>query len=230
MNAQEYCLQVDKNEREQKALIETTPIKEDNSPLISLKNSGFNLILEPSIKKNYNYFVREAVVEKIGRISNKLDKENKVLIIRSAWRSFRHQRLLWVRHFEIICKKHPEKHLKEIRDITSNFIAAKKQSMHSTGGAVDALIYDLKNDCIMDFGTNDGYTITLTEKCYPHYPDISEHAKQNRKLLINLFEEEDFVCDLKEYWHFDYGNALWAIEKGRDHAIYGKRGRAPGQA
>ena len=26
--------------------------------------------------------------------------------------------------------------------------------MHSTGGAVDALIYDSENDSVMDFGTN----------------------------------------------------------------------------
>lgn len=50
---------------------------------------------------------------------------------------------------------------------------------------------------------------------------ISSHAKRNRELLINLFEEEDFVVDLKEYWHFDYGNAGWAIAKAKDHTIYG---------
>ncbi len=24
-----------------------------------------------------------------------------------------------------------------------------------------------------------------------------------------------------EYWHFDYGNVVWALEKGRASAIYG---------
>ena len=38
---------------------------------------------------------------------------------------------------------------------------------------------------------------------------------------MTLFEEKDFVCDLTEYWHFDYGNAVWALEKKREHAIYG---------
>jgi D-alanyl-D-alanine dipeptidase len=40
-------------------------------------------------------------------------------------------------------------------------------------------------------------------------------------MLIGLFESEDFVCDMKEYWHFDYGNIGWAIKKGKDHAIFG---------
>ena len=25
---------------------------------------------------------------------------------------------------------------------------------------------------------------------------------------------------LKEYWHFDYGNASWALEKGEEQSIY----------
>ena len=84
MTAEEYCERVEQKVRVQRQLRPTIPIKEDNSPLVSLKETGFNLIFEPSIKKDYNYFVREAIVEKIGRISKHLDKEDKVLIIRSV--------------------------------------------------------------------------------------------------------------------------------------------------
>jgi D-alanyl-D-alanine dipeptidase len=195
-------------------------MKESNSPLISLKESGFNLIFEPCIMKDYEYLVRAEVVEKVGRISKLLDKEDKVLIIRSAWRSFEHQQLLWKYYFEMIRKEQPDKPIEKIGEIVSGFIAAREKSMHATGGAVDALIYDLKNDCIMDFGTNNGYKIEHNEQCYPFHPGITPRAKENRKLLIDLFVNEDFVCDLKEYWHFDYGNVIWAIEKGEQHSIY----------
>ena len=73
----------------------------------------------------------------------------------------------------------------------------------------------------MRFGTNDGLEINLNDKCYPYHPHTTPEAKENRKLLIGLFEEEDFVVDLKEYWHFDYGNIAWAIEKGKKIAQYG---------
>jgi len=221
MNAREYCEAVERKDRLQKQLIPTIPVKESNSPLISLKESGFNLIFEPCIKKDYKYLVRAEIVEKVGRISKLLDKEDKVLIIRSAWRSFEHQQLLWEYYFEMIRKEQPDKPIREIREIVSGFIAAKTKSMHATGGAVDALIYDLKNDCIMDFGTNDGYKIEHNKECYPFHPGITPRAKENRKLLIDLFVNEDFVCDLKEYWHFDYGNVIWAIEKGEQYSIYG---------
>ncbi len=221
MNAQEYCEMVEQKARQHKKYYLTIPIKEDNSPLLSLKDSGFNLIYEPSVKKDYKYFVREAVFEKIGRISKILDKQDKRLIIRSVWRSFDHQRMLWENKVKFLKKKYPNEPLKEIRENVSHFIAPPGNSTHATGGAVDALIYDFKNDCVMDFGTNDGLKMDLTDKCYPYHPFITPQAKKNRKLLISLFEKESFVCDLKEYWHFDYGNISWAIEKGKEYAIYG---------
>ena len=221
MNAQEYCEKVEREYRRHQKLLPTISIKENNSPLVSLIGSGFNLVFEPSIKKDYKYMVREAVHDKIGRISKQLDKMDKTLIIRSVWRSFDHQRLLWEDKVDSLSKEFPNKELEEIEEFVSYFIAPENQSMHSTGGAVDALIYDVKNDCVMDFGTNDGLTIELSDKCYPYHPYIPPQAKTNRELLINLFENEDFVCDIKEYWHFDYGNAGWAVEKGKKNSIYG---------
>nr|MCH9659756.1 hypothetical protein [Bacteroidota bacterium] len=70
-------------------------------------------------------------------------------------------------------------------------------------------------------GTNHGLEIELSVKCYPYYPEISPEARRNRALLIGLFESEDFICDLKVYWHFDYGSVIWAIKKRMDYAIYG---------
>ena len=221
VNAQEYCEIVEQKYRRHRQKLQTTLIKDDHSPLISLNESGFNLIFEPSIKKDYKYLVREAVFDKIGRISKRLDREDKTLIIRSAWRSFEHQRLLWESRVDSLKNEYPNRQIEEIEELVSYFIAPPDQSTHSTGGAVDALIFDLKNDCIMRFGTNDGLKINLNDKCYPYHPYITPEAKNNRKLLIGLFEKEDFVVDLKEYWHFDYGNVGWAIEKDKDHAIYG---------
>ncbi len=219
--ARKYCKKVDQNEDLRKQLIETISIKDDNSSLIGLKESGFNLIFEPSFRRNYQYLVREAVFEKIGRISDQLNKQNMVLIIRSTWRSFKHQQILWRNCYRNIRNEYPTKQQKEIREIVSNFIAPKNESMHSTGGAVDALIYDSENNCVLNFGTNNGYKINLNKRCYPLHPNITLLAKRNRKLLINLFEEEDFICDLKEYWHFDYGNTAWAAAKEKKYAKYG---------
>ena len=221
VNAHEYCESVEQKYRRHVKLMPTITIKDDHSSLVNLNESGFNLMFEPSIQKDYQYLVREAVFDKIGRISKRLDLEDKTLWLRSAWRSFEHQQLLWESRVASLQQEYPKKELAEIEELVSYFIAPPSKSMHSTGGAVDALIYDLKTDRILSFGTNDGFKISLNDKCYPYHPYITPEAKTNRKLLIGLFEEEDFVVDIKEYWHFDYGNVSWAIEKGKDQALYG---------
>ena len=129
MNAREYCEIVEQRDRLQKQLLPTIPITENNSPLISLKQSGFNLIFEPSIKTDYRYLVRAEIVEKVGRISKLLDKQDKTLIIRSAWRSFEHQQLLWKYYSEMIQKEQPDKSIDDIDDIVSGFLAAREKSM-----------------------------------------------------------------------------------------------------
>lgn len=221
MNAKEYCNKVEQIDLLHKRLYPSIKVVDDKSALISLKDSDFNLIFEPSIMKDYKYLIREEVFEKIGRISKKLDMQDKRLIIRSVWRSFKHQRLLWENKVAFMKLKHPAKKTEEIEKLVSYFIAPENRSMHSTGGAVDALIYDLKEEKVMNFGTNDGLKIDLSKKCYPFHPGITPIAKKNRKLLIDLFQDEGFVCDLKEYWHFDYGNIIWAIEKKKNTALYG---------
>jgi len=221
MNAEEYCALVEQQDLLRRRQSRAKLIVDDHSPLISLKDRDFKLEFEPSIKEDYRYLAREAVVEKVGRISELLDSEEKILIIRSVWRSFSHQRSLWRNRVELLQRENPEIHEKQIKEMAAYFIAPETRSMHSTGGAVDALIYDLKADRVLDFGTNDGLKITLNRRCYPLHPDITPLAKKNRALLIGLFEEEGFVCDIKEYWHFDFGNVIWAIDKDEAHAIYG---------
>ena len=221
VNAHEYCERVERKYRRHLHLMPNITIKDDHTPLLNLNESGFNLMFEPSIQKDYQFMVRSSVYDKIGRISKRLDMEDKTLWLRSAWRSFDHQRRLWEERVASLQKEYPKKELEEIEELVSYFIAPPSKSMHATGGAVDALIFDLKNNRILPFGTNDGFKINLNDKCYPYHPYITPEAKNNRKLLIGLFEAEDFVVDLKEYWHFDFGNISWAIDKGKDQAIYG---------
>jgi predicted amino acid racemase/D-alanyl-D-alanine dipeptidase len=221
LTAQEYCEKVEQHYRQIEHALPHMLIDEDYSPLISLLNAEFNLVYEPSFKKDYQYKVREGIYDKIGRISAQLNKDNKQLIIRSSWRSYEHQRMLWEDRVEKLKLKYPKKHFDEIEELVSYFIARPGKSMHSTGGAIDALIFDTKKNEVMNFGTNKGLNIQLNDKCYPFHPNISDEAKRNRKQLIDLFVEEDFVVDSKEYWHFDFGNKAWAIAKEKTHAIYG---------
>jgi hypothetical protein len=37
---------------------------------------------------------------------------------------------------------------------------------------------------------------------------------------MNLFVNEGFTCSINKYWHFNFGNVDWAIEKGEKNSIY----------
>jgi len=216
-----YCEKVEKKDKFNKRAVLDVKIKDDFSPLISLRKVGLDLLFEPSIMPNHQYFVREPLVAKLERISNELAKDEKTLIIRSAWRSFHHQRKIRQNKTAILRNLYPFKNDREIDKMVSEFIAPETKSMHATGGAVDALIFDKRNICVMDFGTNKGLDIELNKECYPHHPMVSAGARKNRELLIGLFHSEGFVVDVKEYWHFDYGNPVWAVENKKDVAFYG---------
>jgi len=220
-NTLKYCKEVERKMKEQYLNLRNVIIREKGSPLVSLKKSNQEFVFEPSINLNYSYLVRLEVFQKLENISKKLKTQDKVLVIKSVWRSVKHQKILWSNKIKELRKKHPGRHLEDIEKMASIFVASPKESMHLTGGSVDALIYDLKKEKIIDFGTNKGYKIILNKKCYPFHPGITLEEKKNRKLLISLFESEDFVCDLTEYWHFNYGNTAWALEKNKKCAIYG---------
>jgi hypothetical protein len=101
---------VEQEKRLQKQKRKTTRVEDDGSPLVSLKEGGFGLEFEPSVIKDYRYLVREAIAEKIERVVRRLHEQDKTLLIRSAWRSFQHQRLIWEERVEYLRQANPEIH------------------------------------------------------------------------------------------------------------------------
>lgn len=196
-------------------------VQDDNSPLVPLTEASDLFVYEPSLFEGDKYMIRKEVAEKLNRINDILREEKMVLYIKSLWRSPLHQAEISNHKFAILKKLYPTKTVDQINAIVSYFVPSEYQSMHRTGGAVEALICDLETKQILDFGSNSGDQIDLDVKCYPYYPDISHLARKNRNLLIGIFEQEGFVVSPIEYYHFDYGNVAWATGKNRDHAIYG---------
>ena len=53
-------------------------------------------------------------------------------------------------------------------------------------------------------------------------PDISKEAEKNRKILNNALSEVGFVNYPSEWWHYSFGDRLWAKLTGSKIAIFGK--------
>jgi D-alanyl-D-alanine dipeptidase len=220
MNAQEYCKMIERNSLYNEERISNVGKKDINSPMVSLKDTNFNLLFEPFINKNYAYLVRKELVNKIERICKKLEDEGKQLIILSAWVSTNQQKKRWHIEFDYIEYKFRNKSFHEIIETVSKFFTLHGKSNYSSGGSVAALIYDSKEKTVLDFGSNTGGKIDLSEKCYPNHPGISIKAKENRELLLGLFLNEGFVSSINKFWLFHYGNKNWAVGKGLTNSIY----------
>lgn len=216
-----YCFAVKEDDILLKQKMFKMKIKDNGSSLLPLKDRSSDFLFLPSFYDGYEFLIRAEIIEKLIRINEELLKDEKVLVISSLWRSHAHQKAMLENKAIRLRNEFPEKSESQIQTIVSHFISAPDKSMHSTGGAVDALIFDKRTGKVMDFGANKGYEMELGVKCYPYHPDISETAITSRNLLIGAFEKENFTVSLKEFWHFDYGNSAWAASKGYDAAIYG---------
>ena len=57
----------------------------------------------------------------------------------------------------------------------------------------------------------------------------NDEIKNNRRILYNAMISEDFVNLPSEWWHYDYGDKVWASVKNKDVIYIGeditKKGR-----
>lgn len=92
---------------------------------------------------------------------------------------------------------------------------------HSTGGAVDIDLTDEKTDEVVDMGMDVKNCKNVKPTlCWPDCKEISEKAQKNRKIMTDVMEEVGFAPHSREYWHFSYGDRLWAVRRNKKFAIY----------
>ncbi len=50
---------------------------------------------------------------------------------------------------------------------------------------------------------------------------LDREAQENRRILYNAMSEVGFTNLPSEWWHYDFGNQLWAYRTGAQQAEYG---------
>ncbi len=220
------------------------PIIDNNEVLISIEKY-FQLIDPhpyyslgaPYKDKNKIWSLRESVVDKLINANQLLKTINKnySLIIYDAWRPIEVQSFMFnlalknefcSRGIEIkndIVKIYPEI-LKEIEKFWAYPTANNKYPPpHSTGAAIDLTIIDHLGNLI-DMGCEidnmDGKSIP---DFYKNSSSKNEVIWNNRRnLLKNVMCNSGFSQHPNEWWHFSYGDQLWAWQNNHNKAIYGR--------
>jgi len=162
--------------------------------------------------------VRKSVYDKLVKVAKNLKKinDNYKVIVVYGFRDMKKQE----KYFNEILNEVKEKfdNEAEMYEYIHEKIAVPLVSGHPTGGAVDAAIYDLKEGKVLDFGSEILYY--STNRCYYNTKDISDDARNNRKILREIMMSEGFAPYDGEWWHFSYGDKEWAFYYKKEKALY----------
>ena len=143
-------------------------------------------------------------------------------VVYEAYRPMESQIKLWD---GVVCeqkKKHPEMDVnsEEFIALCDVFAANpyRQGSGHQSGASVDiSLIDDAGKEYDMG-GMVRGFDETADFDC----PNISPEGRKNREILRDALSKSGLVNYPSEWWHYSFGDRLWARLTGSKLAIFGK--------
>ena len=161
------------------------------------------ITLDPTIKLDIRYatdnnfvgktvypearaFLQKPAAKRVVEVHKKLRKQGLGLVIFDGYRPWSITKLFW----EVT----PEDKRMFVAD-------PAKGSKHNRGCAVDLSIYDLKAGKLVEMPSDFD---EFSEKASPDYTGGTAEQRANRDLLRKLMEDEGFIVNANEWWHFDY--------------------------
>lgn len=205
---------------------ESVEIKELNEPLVDL--DGYDFILEPmyfkqGLSSEKNMYLRKGVAEKLTAIQSKLGGYK--FKIWDGYRLREVQNNIYQKFWHELKQKQPDWSDEKLAAEVSIFVTKpdnpKRIPPHATGGAVDLTLVD-KSGHELNLGTNFDYFGPEAAVYYFDGKNGNKEISNNRKLLREALLSQGFRQDEEEWWHYDYGNQLWAAKLNKPFAIYGE--------
>ena len=94
---------------------------------------------------------------------------------------------------------------------------------HSTGGALDVCLSD-KEGNLVEMGSK---VDQMDETSNPNFYENRNNEEaiiwsSRRNLLREVMHKYGFAQHPNEWWHFSYGDQLWAWKNNKANALYGK--------
>jgi len=207
---------------------ENVIIQDNDEPLVELQET-LKLKLG-GVHKEYEplFLVRKRVAEKLYKISESLPS-GIVLVVIEGYRTMEHQQHSWDRNFQRVKNDNPEWNDEEV-DKQVRLVIARPHPLanHHCGGAIDVTLAN-ENGELLDMGNpypSEAYGTDIRNK-FPMFPNtlfskvITKAQEESRKLLRESMEQEDFVWYPGEWWHYCYGDRMWAVYSEKPVCFYG---------
>ena len=165
-------------------------------------------------------WVRTGVYAQLIKVADALPNGFRLVLL-DGWRPMDIQNQLYEEIQTKIAKTYPHLDSTALAQMTGDFVAKAsndpvRPSPHLTGGAVDVTLAD-NDGRFLDMGS--GFD-EPSERSWTDYP-VSGVAAENRKILQHAMAVGDFTNLPSEWWHYDYGNWLWATLLSKETALYG---------
>lgn len=170
-------------------------------------------------------FVRESVFEKLHQAAE-LIPADKQLVVLDGWRPFSVQQHLFDTLINILRKSFPHHDESYLHSKAKSLVSppsndSQAPSPHLTGGSVDVTLCDsLGRFLNMGSHFDEASQLSWTDALEAN-PEANTTAQENRRILYHAMIAVGFTNLPSEWWHFDFGNQLWAYRSGQSHADYG---------
>ncbi|MCQ1058665.1 M15 family metallopeptidase [Photobacterium sp. ZSDE20] len=172
-------------------------------------------------------FVRESVFERLINAASYLPK-GVTLVVLDGWRPFLVQQYFFSQLYSQY-HQHPKfRHCSEAalieivrKQVSPPCSDPKKPSPHLTGGSVDVTLCD-RFGRILDLGTAFDQDSSLSwSSALESTKYIDTLSAHYRRELYFAMIQAGFTNLPSEWWHYDFGNQLWAYYSDQAYARYG---------
>ena len=203
-------------------------IYEKNEPLVDLAHIP-GLILQPfdlAPSTTTSFMVRKTIAEMLAHVQATLPNGLSLIII-EGYRSMEKQQKAWDAKWLEVAKSHPDWSDEQI-DKSVRLVVARATGIpnHVCGGAVDVMLAD-KQGTLLDFGSTYAKGDDINREQHPMFPNtffkrkITRKQSANRKMLREAMVTAGFVWYPGEWWHYCYGDRMWAVYTNRKECMYG---------
>lgn len=206
-----------------------------NDPLVRIETDG-KIIVEPCWtieddwegKRYKDYiathpeydgvYVRSELASRLEKAANSLDTAYK-LVVRAGHRPIEVQKRILTDCADDYKRDHPEVSDTEALEHARDFVSDPDLTLppHVCGAAVDVTVRNTSTGKLLDFGSeiNDD-----NEKSFIYYPHLTQEQKNNRLMLVTAMLGAGMASCMPEWWHFSYGDQIWAWFYGEENSLY----------
>ncbi len=172
-------------------------------------------------------WLRQTAMQKLTHVNAILKSYGVMLQLLDGYRSVELQQALWDFNMEEVQFLNPHFSKEECYRTVSEFLSDPRRfnredfttwPTHSTGGAIDLTLISIPNKEPLYMGSvfDDASEVSHTafyERENSHGSLSHDEARHNRRLLFWAMIEAGFANYAYEWWHYDFGNQMWVMNR-----------------